>query len=107
MPGLSLQGASVSAAINSSVSFVLKLKLDVLKIMAGQVGCGARWDFVERDERIDRALTMVQTLMVRDTTKSLHMQVRSWVRRRRKLLPGGAARSWIVGPHAFTVGLET
>jgi hypothetical protein len=106
IPGLAIDGLSAVARAESSFRFAFNLKVQLLKIKAGIDGRGVRWDFYEQDERMDRAVTLLQTALVPEDTRSIGMTVRTWVRRRRRVLGIRAARSWIIPPRDLTVDVE-
>lgn len=106
VPGVNLNGLSASAGAKANVSLDLRLKLYVLKIMAGIVGRGVRWDFIEQDERMDRSLTMMHTILVPRDLEAIDMDVKVWVRRRRRFFDLKAARTWLIEPQRLTVDIE-
>lgn len=106
IPGITVNGLSAGASADANVSLALGLKLYVLEIMAGLVGRGVRWDFVEQDDRMDRTITMVQTVLVPDDLDAIDMDVRVWVRRRRRFFDLKAARTWLISPQRMTVDIE-
>lgn len=106
LPGAGIEGLGYTAKAEGHIGFALNLRIHVLKIQAGLVGRGVRWDFVEQDERIDRSVRMLQTALLPDGVDSIEMDVRAWVRRRRRFLGFGAARSWVFSPQTMSVDIE-
>ena len=106
IPGVSIEGLSYGLNAKNNLVLAFSLKLELLKIMAGLVGRGVRWDFIEQDERLDRGTKMLQTVLLPPNLRAVEMDIEVWVRRRRALLGGGAARSWRMAPKRLTVDVE-
>lgn len=106
VPGVTVNGLELGASADVDAALTLRLKLYVLEIMAGLVGSGVRWDFIEQDERMDRPITLVHTVLVPDDLDSIDMDVKLWVRRRRRFFDLNAARTWLVGPNRMSVDIE-
>ena len=78
---------------NNSMVLNFAMKLVMLKIQAGIVGNGVRWDFIEQDERMDRSVTLLQSALIPES-------------RRRRFFGLGAARSWLMPPQQYEVNVE-
>jgi len=107
IPGVSIEGLSYGVNAKNNLVLAFSLKLELLKIMAGLVGRGVRWDFIEQDERLDRGTKMLQTVLLPQELRAIDMDVEVWVRRRRAFLGGGAARAWRMAPRRLTVDVES
>jgi hypothetical protein len=106
IPGVSIEGLSYGLNAKNNLVLAFSLKLELLKIMAGLVGRGVRWDFIEQDERLDRGTKMLQTVLLPPDLRAVDMDVEVWVRRRRAFVGAGAARSWRMPPQRLTVDVE-
>jgi hypothetical protein len=106
LPGTGIDDLGYSAKADGHFALTIDLRIQVLKVQAGLSGRGVRWDFIEQDERIDKSLELLQTALLPEGADEVEMDVKAWVRRRRKFLGFGAARSWIFEPRRMTVPIE-
>jgi hypothetical protein len=105
VPGLGIDGLACAVSADGKAAFSFRFTIELLKIAAGIVARGVRWDFIARDDRIERSTRMLQTVLVPHGLKEVDMKVRTWVRRRR-FLGRGAARSWLTPLKPLTVDVE-
>jgi len=105
IPGINIEGLSYGMNTNNSMVLNFALKLVMLKIQAGIVGRGVRWDFIYQDERMDRSITLLQTTLKPESAAIIDINIRAWVRRRR-FWGLGATRSWLMPPQRYEINIE-
>ena len=98
-PGTDAQplAAGLSGAASMRQGFALSLRIEwsALEVQAGPIGTGGvRWNLYRQASRIDRHHRLLQTLLIPRETKTLTIEVDTWVRRRGGFFGLFGTREW-------------
>lgn len=107
-PGLpvALTGAGLQASTRQSFQFALQLHITLRKVIGAAVGVGgAQWKIYRQDEPIDQSHTLLQTLLVPESTRSLHCTIKTWARQAGVFGTRWRSRFWTYADQTYDISL--
>jgi hypothetical protein len=102
--------AGLAASASTKQGFLLSLHVEwsAVEIQAGPVGAGGiRWNLYRQTSRIDRHHRLIQTALIDASTKTLKVNVRTWIRRRGGFFGLFGTREWSAPTRSFEIPIET
>jgi hypothetical protein len=104
VPGVSLTEASVETHVGEKAALFLQFRVSVPRVISGpDANGGAKWALYAQDHQIAGYQPLLQTILVPKGTKSLRVDVKSWVREAGWL---GPTRNWAVKVDSFEIDLS-
>jgi hypothetical protein len=104
---LTVPGIELRASTDDRFSVSIGYALSVVQVQAGPIGAGgARWNLYRHGRDLRLSQSLLQTVMIPDSLKSLDVSIRTWIRKRSLL--GGARRScqWTAQPVQYRLSLQ-
>jgi len=103
--GIGVQDLGLSGAANIGFRLGVKVSVSSLRVQAGPVGRGVRWDLIRDDSRLTASVELLQTLAVPKGLERLPLRLTAWVRRRR-FFGRPDARIWATEPIEKLIRVE-
>jgi len=105
IPGVTLTEASVHIGDDVNAAVFLNFRVSVPKVISGpDRDGGASWSLYSQDRQIAGYQPLFQTILVPEGTRSIRVDVKSWVREAGWL---GPAKTWRFETQSFEVPLTT
>lgn len=111
IPGTDTQplaaGVEGGASVRQGFALALQIEWSALAVQAGPVGTGGvRWNLYRQASRLDRHHRLLQTLLIPRDTKTLTIEIDTWVRRRGGFFGLFATREWRSPTRTYVVNVE-
>jgi hypothetical protein len=100
-------GLSGGASMRQGFALALQIEWSALEVQAGPTGAGGvRWNLYRQARRIDRHHRLLQTLLIPRDTKTLTIEIDTWVRRRGGFFGLFATREWRSPTRTYVVNVD-
>jgi len=81
--GVGMKDFGLSGTVKTGFRLGAKVNVSSLRVQAGAVDRGVRWDLVRDDRRLTASVQLLHTLALPSELKRLPLRLTAWVRRRR------------------------